>query len=329
MGNPQLSPFVPSFDGKASSFLDYEQRVTLWVRSTDVPVERQSALLILHMDPTARQVCMYNAGGDTLMAGCEVQLVLRTLRDYFQPDTFDRIFTQMGRFMSYVRTDQPIEKFLMEFGILRQKAEKLMYPSGGGFEDLFVCFQCIKAARLKPNDKILLMASLGGTVVFARITQQLRQLFNQSNPATKEDISPVTEEPAESRPEDLSYEAWVSYHQKRKQKAVAGTPPRSQTKGGKGKKTKNPKGGSEKNGFNRRTGERNRCFGCGSEYHLLPQCPNKQERKAPVALPPVSPTPRSSFSSITLEDSPQDANVLEHSFTTSLSRNRPIYFFCS
>ena len=100
MDNSQLSPFVPSFDGKASSFLDYEQRVTLWVRSTDVPVERQSTLLILHMDPAARQVCMYNSGGDTLMAGCDVQLVMRTLRDYFQPDTFDRIFTQMGRFTS-------------------------------------------------------------------------------------------------------------------------------------------------------------------------------------------------------------------------------------
>ena len=73
MGNSQLSPFVLSFGGKASSFLDYEQRVTLWVRFTDVPVERQSTLLILHMDPTARQVCMYNSGGDTLMAGCDAQ----------------------------------------------------------------------------------------------------------------------------------------------------------------------------------------------------------------------------------------------------------------
>ena len=212
----QTGPFVPSFDGKASSFLDYEQRVTLWARSTDIPVERQSTLLILHMDPTARQVCMYNAGGDTLMAGCDVQLVMSTLRDYFQPDTFDRIFTQMGRFMSYVRTDQPIEKFLMEFGILRQKAEKLMCPSGGGFEDLFVCFQCIKAARLKPNDRLLLMASLGGTVDFTHLKQHLRQLFNHPNSVTKEDIFQVMEDPSEQRPEDLSYEAWVAYHKKRK-----------------------------------------------------------------------------------------------------------------
>ena len=232
----QTGPFVPSFDGKASSFLDYEQRMTLWARSTDIPVERQSTLLILHMDSTARQVCMYNAGGDTLMAGCDVQLVMSTLRDYFQPDTFDRIFTQMDRFMSYVRTDQPIEKFLMEFGILRQKAEKLMCPKGGGFEDLFVCFQCIKAARLKPNDRLLLMASLGGTVDFTHVKQHLRQLFNHPNSVTKEDISQAMEDPSEQRPEDLSYEAWVAYHKKRKQTAGGVNPSRPPSKKGKGKK---------------------------------------------------------------------------------------------
>ena len=145
------------------------------------------------------------------MAGCDVQLVMRTLRDYFQPDTFDRIFTQMGRFMSYTRTEQPIEKFLTEFGALRQKAEKLMFPAGGGLEDLFICFQRIKADRLKPDDRTLLMASLGGTVDFARTKQQFRQLFKEKEdmfPVTEEDIFPVMEEKPVSRGEDLSYEAW-------------------------------------------------------------------------------------------------------------------------
>ena len=92
------------------------------------------------------------------MTGCDAQLVLRALRDYFQPETFDRIFTQMDRFTSYTRTEQPIEKFLMEFGILRQKAAKLMFPTGCRFEDLFICFQCTKAARLTFEDGALLMA---------------------------------------------------------------------------------------------------------------------------------------------------------------------------
>ena len=79
-----------------------------------------------------------------------VRMVLQTLQDYFQPDAFGRIFAQMERFTSYALADQPFEKFLMEFGIPRQQAEKHMFPAGGGFQDLFLCFQCIKAARLNP-----------------------------------------------------------------------------------------------------------------------------------------------------------------------------------
>ena len=80
------------------------------------------------------------------MEGGDVMLVGQALRDYFQPDAVDRVFAQMEKFHSFVRATQPIGKFLMEFGILRRKAEKHMYPAGGGFPDIFICFMCIKAA---------------------------------------------------------------------------------------------------------------------------------------------------------------------------------------
>ena len=56
-------PFVPTFDGKGSSFLDFEQRVALWNRTTDIPEERRASQLVLHMEPSARQVCLQNGGG--------------------------------------------------------------------------------------------------------------------------------------------------------------------------------------------------------------------------------------------------------------------------
>ena len=87
------------------------------------------------------------------MEGCDVLLVIQTLRGRFQPDAVDRVFAQVERFTSYARTDQPIEKFLLEFGILRRKAEKHMFPAAGGFPDLDVCFLCIRAAQLKPSNK--------------------------------------------------------------------------------------------------------------------------------------------------------------------------------
>ena len=112
------------------------------------------------------------------------------------------------------------------------------------------------------------MASLGGSVDFSRMKQQLRQLFHQSNSATKDDVFSMAEETTASPGEDLSYEAWAAYRKKQKQPAGTGAAPRPSSKNGNGKKPKAPKGGQEKNGFNRRTGERNRCYGCGSEYHL-------------------------------------------------------------
>ena len=126
--------YVPAFDGKASSYLDFEQRVMLRNGSTDVPMERRAALLILQMDAAARRVCLHT-NGDTLMEGDDVLPLLRALRDSFRPHAIDHVFEQVDKFMTYGRTDQPIVKFLTEFGNLRRKSEKHLFPKGSGSPD--------------------------------------------------------------------------------------------------------------------------------------------------------------------------------------------------
>ena len=71
-------------------------------------------------------------------------VVVQALRGYFQPDAVDHIFTQVEKFQSYVRADQTIAKFLTEFGILRRKAEKHMFPAGGDFPDIYIRRSCIR-----------------------------------------------------------------------------------------------------------------------------------------------------------------------------------------
>ena len=89
-----------------------------------------------------------------------------------------------------------------------------MFSAGGGFQDLFICLQCINAARLKPNEKTLLMASMGGNVEYVRMTKQLRQLFQAPNAVYKEDVLQVPEAPALMKGGDLSYEAWAASRKK-------------------------------------------------------------------------------------------------------------------
>ena len=135
----------------------------------------------------------------------------------------------------------------------------------------------------------------------------------------------MTEDPAQSETEDLSYEAWLAYRKAGKQRTGEKGAARPSYKTP-GKKSKSKQVGRRKNGFNRRTGERNRCYRCGSEYHLLPKCPVKQESKAP-APPSVSPSrPRASFSSISLEEPPSGRNVAEQAFIPSLKVDCPIFY---
>ena len=109
------------------------------------------------------------------------------------------------------------------------------------------------------------MASLGGSVDFSRMKQQLRQLFHHPNSVTKEDISPVMEGKSVSRGEDLSYEAWAAFRNKQKQSPGAASASRSSSKGGAGKKSKSPKGAQEKMAVEVKTGEVKTIF-----------CPNVQ-----------------------------------------------------
>ena len=167
-------------------------------------------------------------------------------------------------------------KFRMAFGILRCKAGKHMFQAGGGFPDLYFCFFCIWAAQLKLAEATLLMASTAGNVEFTRASKQLRQLFQAPNAATKEDISHVAEAPASTQDDDLSYEARLAFRKGNKQRTGAKNAPRFLSKSA-GKKFRPKKGEQEKNGFNRRTGGRNRRYRSGSEYHLLPKYPTRQE----------------------------------------------------
>ena len=85
-----------------------------------------------HMEQVARQVCLH-AGGDTLTQGDDVTTAIQALRDYFQPDAVDHIFKQADKFPKSKKTDQTMERFLMEFGISRARKEKAYVSEWGRF----------------------------------------------------------------------------------------------------------------------------------------------------------------------------------------------------
>ena len=142
---------MPTFDGKGSSFLDFEQRVALWNRATDIPAGRRASQLVLHMEPFARQVCLQN-GGDSFMEGVAATEVLQVLKQYFLPDASDHVYQDVWKFLHHKRTDQTMERFLLEFDLLRNKAERKIQV-GFRFPDAFISILCkiLGAFRLVPS----------------------------------------------------------------------------------------------------------------------------------------------------------------------------------
>ena len=174
--------------------------------------------------------------------------------------------------------------------------------------------------------KSLAMASVQGSLDYPLLAKQMRQISQPVGGVRKEDILNISADAGGTDDEDLSYEAWVAFRKaaRSRKDSTQGTRPRPKSRGSKADE-------QVRNGFNRRAGERNRCYSCGSELHLLPKCP-KRTNSSPANPPPSPPTnyaPRSSFppsamgpaTSVRSESSPPEKKVegqTEQSFSTPL-----------
>ena len=104
----------------------------------------------------------------------------------------------------------------------------------------------------------------------------------------------------DSEDEDLSFDARAAYRAAKT--ARRDSPRRSRSKLGGANKVGG--GWQVLDGVNRRTGERNRSYSCGIEYHLAPKCP-RQRRWEPDNVPrppPANEAPRSSSPPISIDN---------------------------
>ena len=141
----------------APIFLDYEHQVNSWMRTARAETPALSSLLISHMRPAPRQVCLAE-GSDILDHIDGVSKILIILRNYFAPEAVDAIQQQVMRFMRFRRADQSIEDYIMEFDLLRREAAPRM-KIGAGFPERFVSLLRMDDAALSRHEKSSIMAS--------------------------------------------------------------------------------------------------------------------------------------------------------------------------
>ena len=160
---------------------------------------------------------------------------------------------------------------------------------GEAFPDAFAFILRIQNAAPSKHEESLLLASVPGSSDFPIAAKQMRPSYEPCGGPMRQYVSATTDLDMDSEEEDASYEARVAYRKAKKTRKEA--PRRSRSKSGGSKKVEGDR--QEMNGVNRRARKRNRCYACGSEYHLAPKCTQRRQWKpdTPPSPPPMTGTP--------------------------------------
>ena len=166
---------APKFDGSGGSFANYEEKVLLWKRAPAMEPEKMAAHLLLHMSDVARKESL-SVGRDVIDNLDGAEQILRVPRERFAPEAIDSIFQDMAQFMYLERTGQKMDTCIMEFEMLREKAESPVLM-GSGLPNAFISVLCMQNAALSKNGKTAVLASSGNALAFPQASAQMRRLF--------------------------------------------------------------------------------------------------------------------------------------------------------
>ena len=149
-------------------------------------------------------------GEDAIGSFDGVGQISEILRERFPPDAIDSIFQDMVTFMYLKRTDQNAGAYLMEFDMLRQRAEARMI-TGCGFPDELLPELRRQNAALAENENTLVLASLGNTLALQSVSAQMRRLFGPCFYASRQDVLVAAD--TDTAPGEADFEARMAYRQ--------------------------------------------------------------------------------------------------------------------
>ena len=124
----------------------------LWKNISPLEPAEKASHLSLHMADVARKVCLA-VGRDVVGNIDGVEQILNILRNRFAPDKADCIFQDIAKFLYFKRTTQDADTYLLEFDMLRQRAEA-RFAMGTGFPDEFASVLCMQNASLTKNETV-------------------------------------------------------------------------------------------------------------------------------------------------------------------------------
>ena len=209
-----------------------------------------------------------------------VDKIMDALHKDIAPDAHDSAYRDVVAFFGLRRTHETLDEYIGLFQRALRRIEARL-PDGAMFPDIVISSLRLHHAGLSPTQKSLVLASTGGDNSLETMKKRMRRILQPCGMDVKRDALIVNNDmkvlnSTSSYTDDSDVkadvgDAQIASKKKRKNKQKKGKDPIQQPR---------LSGGGNLNRVNPRTGYRNRCFGCGGEFHLLPNCPGKQPQEA-------------------------------------------------
>ena len=171
--------------------------------------DTKASHLLLHMADVARKVRL--AIGKAAVGNLDgVEQVLNISRRRFAPNKVDCIFQDITKFLNFKRATQDMDTYLLEFDMLRQRAEA-RFAMGAGFPDEFASALCMQNASLSlsKNERQLAIASVGSSLTFVHVSAQMRRLCG--NIDSSQNMDALVAQDLDNVSDDENFEAWAAY----------------------------------------------------------------------------------------------------------------------
>ena len=259
----------PQFTADTSAYQMYKRRLERWSRITKVEKKQQAEVVLYHLEnhPSGIQEKIDTTIGDEIIDNEEgLDKLINYLDGIYGEDDMTEAFNSYQNFIRLKKTsNQTIAEFIAVFEGAYIKTKQ----SGCEFSDIVLAFNLLEAANLTANDQKFIL-----TRVDFKEGKQKENLFDQFKSSLK-----LFQSRSGSTTSGDRIAVVDDLHLKDVLVAEGWTPPPESSRrksGYKGKK--NPLG---------RDGKPLKCFGCGSEYHMLGECDKKEnveERKPATTM---------------------------------------------
>ena len=251
-----------------SSYDDWKKEIQVWKLLTDLEKEKQGPALLLSLSGKARDAALELDIVD-ISTAIGLEIIIDRLDKLFLVDRDKLAFAAYEKFESYTRSsDLPIESYIADFDHLYNNVKKfgMTLPEG------VLAFRLLKSANLTQDEEKLARATVARltynemSISLKKIAGQIGLEQRKPNIVVKEEAFACSSKGSENDEQEAFYNRWRGGGYRGRGYRGRNNRPQSA-----GKRKLNPLD---------KFGKVSRCSVCGSKFHWVAACPDKDKEEA-------------------------------------------------